>query len=179
MPITWHILYLCIIPNTLLDNVRQSLIITLHKSDSCQPHTTQTLTIAVTVHRAPTHSSHTCTTYLSVNPPWQFRFCHHDNNPKHPEDECVVAEPLSLLKQRPPVAKPVANVPILLLRRPATGTHAALPDQALVGRLAGVFAAVVLGHHHLQARAVQRLQGLRLRVELREIAARRGRQAAN
>lgn len=155
------------------------LIITLHKSDSCQPHTNHTLTIAVITHRAPTHASHTCSTYLGVNSPWQFRLCHHDNNPKHPEDECVVAEPLPLLKQRPPVAKLIANVPVLLLRRPASATPAALPDQALVGRLAGVFAAVALGHHHLQARAVQGLQGLRLRIELRKVAARRGRQAAH
>lgn len=77
------------------------------------------------------------------------------------------------------MAELVADVPVFLLGRPASAAPAALPDQALVRRLAGVFAATPLGHHHLQARAVQRLQGLRFRVKLRKVAARRGRQTAH
>lgn len=112
-----------------------------------------------------------CVSYLSVNPPGELRLGHHDDDPEHSEDQGVVAQPLPLLEERPPVAQLVADVLVLLLRRVAR-----LPGQALAGRLAGVLA-VALGDHHLQAGAVQGLEGLGLGVELRKVSPRRAQAA--
>lgn len=54
--------------------------------------------------------------HLGVHPPWQLSLNHHDHDAKHPEDEGVVAEPLPLLKQRPPMPQFVTNVLVLSFR---------------------------------------------------------------
>ena len=103
-----------------------------------------------------------CTTHLGVKPPGQLRLDHHDDDAKHPADQGEVAEPLPLAEQRPALAQPVADVPVLLrwwrCRRPA-GPF--LPDQLVAPHLAGLLPAG-LRENVLRDWPIQELGGPRL-----------------
>jgi len=57
-----------------------------------------------------------CTTHLGVKPPGQLRLDHHDNDAKHPADQGIVAELLTLAEECPALAQSVADVPVPLGR---------------------------------------------------------------
>lgn len=107
--------------------------------------------------------------HLCVNPPWELGLRHHDNDTKHAEDEGVVAETLALFKQRPPMAELVADVLVPFVRCVAG---------ILTQRLARLVT-VALWHHDLKAGGVERLQRLRLWVQISQVpAAQRSHHAA-
>ncbi|TNN32425.1 hypothetical protein EYF80_057414 [Liparis tanakae] len=100
--------------------------------------------------------------YLAVEPSGQLGLDDHHDDAEHPADQGVVAQLLALPEESLPLAQPVADVLALLLRRGAF-----LSGLALAGGLAGVLPDD-LGEGVLQDGAVQQLQRLLTRVQIRQ-----------